>query len=359
MISPALLARASSVPRERLRSLVETELGRAESFRALPRERQRKIASDTQRVLEFIADPSAGLAGVPAEALADPAPATFAPPSGIDEQVNKDFDASAVQQGTQQFEQLVDTVDFPRFVAGLIEGVFTSIVDSSIRQMNAYGAMLENVVKSVEQFARENISEQDARQGLADRFPDVLRLGDGPEPRLALNEDVEDGSMPDFRALFGLGSDVDFEDGDSERRLVLAQQVQMARQRQQLLATMVLMGINRIVVTEGEIKASVVFDVKSRDFASRNTNQSADQTQLHRTQKRPGFWNSLFDETTSTTQTTVTTQHADMQNQSVSEVEAKAKLSGSVVVKFRSETFPLERMASALELGAVQEKSER
>ena len=39
----------------------------------------------------------------------------------------------------------------------------------------------------------------------------------------------------------------------------------MARSRQQMLASMVMLGINRIVVTDGLINAKVVFDMRATD----------------------------------------------------------------------------------------------
>lgn len=83
------------------------------------------------------------------------------------------------------------TVDFPEFVSGLIQSVFQSIVDASVQQMDAFEQLLEEVSQSVDQFARE------------------------------------DG------------------EADSAARKI-------APQRQQTLSTMVLMGINRIVVTNAK-----------------------------------------------------------------------------------------------------------
>src|SRR5260370_5843146 len=55
------------------------------------------------------------------------------------------------------------------------------------------------------------------------------------------------------------------EDARAGGRLVPAARTQLATSRQQLLATMVLMGINRIVVTDGRIAAKVLFDFQAKD----------------------------------------------------------------------------------------------
>jgi hypothetical protein len=51
---------------------------------------------------------------------------------------------------------LVDDVDFPAFVADLVKGVFGAIVDSSIRQIEAYGDLLKDVAKSIDEFAKDD-----------------------------------------------------------------------------------------------------------------------------------------------------------------------------------------------------------
>ena len=68
------------------------------------------------------------------------------------------------------FADLVSTVDFPGFVAGLIEGVFHSIVTSSIEQMQAYAELIAQVAQRVDEFMRDNESAADAY--LAQRWPD-------------------------------------------------------------------------------------------------------------------------------------------------------------------------------------------
>ena len=62
---------------------------------------------------------------------------------------------------------------------------------------------------------------------------------------------------------------VDLSDESAELSLVTAAKVEMAKERQQLMATMVLLGINRIVITNGKINAKVVFDIQASDQAKR------------------------------------------------------------------------------------------
>src|SRR4029077_1619507 len=88
--------------------------------------------------------------------------------------VGEKFKAGAVREGVEQFGALVQKVDFPKFVGGLIQNVFQAIVESSIEQMRAYGELIANVAKTVDHFMPDNISAGAGRDWLADRFPDTL-----------------------------------------------------------------------------------------------------------------------------------------------------------------------------------------
>ena len=107
-------------------------------------------------------------------------------------------------------------VELPDFVSRLIKGVFGAIVDASIKQMEAYAELVAGVAKSLNEFSNANISDNQARDHLLDRLPYFFRSSRGRTKRLP---------------------------------------VRFATSRQKLLATMMLMGINRIVVTDGKISA--------------------------------------------------------------------------------------------------------
>jgi len=123
-----------------------------------------------------------------------------------------------VADASSSTDKLVADVNFPDFVSNLLNGVFDSIIDSSIKQMEAYAKLVAGVAKSLDEFANENISDNEARDHLSDRLPQFFPKG---------------STRPKRR------------------------RVKLASNRQQLLATMVLMGINRIVVTDGRISAKI------------------------------------------------------------------------------------------------------
>jgi hypothetical protein len=376
---PAPAALTDTADRDAVRMRVRRTLERTPSFLALPQEDRKKIANDLVTVMSYLSDPAAGRPELEAVAQrVDGGPPATALDATEDlkqrmakqpEQVGKGFVGGAAREGGAVMAQYQKDVDFVGFVSGLIHGVFESIVDTSIKQMKAYGQLLEAVVKSVNEFAHDEVGERAGRDYLASKFPDALKIDDAKGGKLTMKDGIEDNQIPDLKGFLGLKDDVDLEDEEQEKQAVEAAQLKMARLKQQQLATMVMLGINRIVVTEGEIKATVVFDVKSRDVAHREAGATMDDTQTHYDSKydyqykrEKSFWGTSSSGSGSGSNevnTRVSTAHADSKDSSDSKLDAQAKLTGFVQVKFKSETFPLERMASPTEMGVLQERAQK
>ena len=341
-------------------------LDRSESYRLLPPGQRASVRSGLLNTVAYLSDPAAGQ-----PALAQPLEESqqqqkqtgvqqFKELTGSQKLVQKDFQAGALTAGTTAFKEMVGAVDFPKFVSGLIEGVFTSIVDSSIRQMQAYQKLLEAVVKSVEEYANDHITENQARDYLQDRFPDTLSVEvDAGQPKLAIKDEAPEGGLDRVKAAMG-GQDqeVDLDDEESERALVRKAQLEMARMRQQQLSTMVLLGINRIVVTDGLINAKVVFDMKASDVAQRTNTASMYDTQLQtRTSTEGGGW--LSGDSTQTEDRHRTMVYSATDDTSEAKAQIKANLSGEVRVNFKSETFPLEKLASSGQITTLGERAQK
>jgi len=304
----------------------------------------------------------------------------------------------ATRAGVENMVGLVQGVNFPGFVSGLIQGVFHSIVDSSIQQMEAYAKLVADVSKSLNQFRDDNTTDNQGRDHLVDQFPDLFQIstdggdafgdfgGDGasaPQPRAVLRENVDERSavdrlnrsLPLDKPLTGLDDDV------VEAALVPAARTQLATGRQQLLATMVMMGINRIVVTDGKISAKVVFDFKASDnrrFASSATKfdyakDSAGNLQTTSTysgdyegKSEGGSYSKSADSedrrdasyyskgSYKYSQQPVVTLQSTSKLMDDSQLQTKASLTGSVEVNFKSDYLPLEKMANPENIAAIQ-----
>lgn len=393
MITQQSLDRLRGAPLAEVRQHVREILEATPSFKALEGDERKTIANSMVNVMAYMVHPSGGDDSLRRAAerqdRADLSRAMADPVKYDDKQyqsnvqtpnlpqsrgqVGNEMQGGLARKAGQAMAQNVKDVDFPKFVSGLIEGVFTSIVNSSIKQMHEFGKYLQMVAMTVRDFASENVPMNEARDNLAAKYPQALQTqGQGPNKKLQRRPGVDDAKMPNFKELFGL-DDADPDDEDSELEIVQAHQLTMARQRQQMLATMVLMGINRIVVTDGEIKASVEFSVTSHEGASRELTGTTEDVQRHfDTQSESAyeyeydrsFWGtdgsgSGSNRNRSATNVRVASATSGLTEKSDAYMDSKAKLTGFVHVKFKSETFPLEKMASQVEFDAVQANSKR
>lgn len=335
------------IVRDRVREMLMS----TPAFRKMPEPQRRELAQGMVRVASYIVGGEHG-DNAPSNALVGTALANDKRPDTASGDM-KNSGAAAATAGGAALADLVSKVDFPKFVAGLVDGVFNAIVNASIKQMEAYAELVKNVAKSVDEFMKDNVSENQARDYLADKYPDQLEINtQSGDPRVALRPGADDAQMPDFFADLGLPAPSGSVDDQAvEEQLVPAARRRLAMDRQQMLATMVMMGINRIVVTDGSIKASVVFDLNTKDAVQRahDVARTATFQEQETTRRRPGFFGwfsgySTSDRNTNFTVQTVTNDKDDSQ----ASVDMKAKLAGEVNVRFKSETFPLEKMTELL-----------
>jgi len=343
-----------------VRTAVRALLEQSEAFRALPLAEQKTLANHMVKVGSFLAEP--GWLDSPATAQplaekkqADPVEDLKKRLAGDQGQVGDDFKAGAVREGVEAFGQMVQKVDFPAFVSGLVQGVFKAVVDASIEQMRAYGELLSATAKTVDQFAQDHITDGQARDYVAGRYPSAVQVetdGDAPA-RLRPKGDGEEAV--DLGKAFKVGREVDLNDDESETALVNAARLEMAQSRQQLLATMVLLGINRIVVTDGRITATVVFDMRADVVAARHAKAEMHDQQKSHSQVGVGgaFGWGL---SASAGQSHVATVSSAVDDTSASKAEVKANLTGEVRLNFKSETFPLDRM---VDTGGMQLLNQR
>src|SRR6185503_3825458 len=166
------------------------------------------------------------------------------------------FTAQGAREGAAVAGALLDAVNFPEFCAGLINGVFHSIVQSSIEHMEAYANLVADVSKSLNQFRDDNTTQNQGRDHLVEQFPDMFQLsmdgggfdmggfgdqGAAPGPRVVLREGVDERVAIDrLNSTLPLEKPISRLDDDLiEALLVPAARTQLATGRQQLLATMV------------------------------------------------------------------------------------------------------------------------
>jgi hypothetical protein len=122
---------------------------------------------------------------------------------------------------------------------------------------------------------------------------------------------------------------------------------------------MVLMGVNRLVVTDGSISASVLFELNTTDSVTKHYNRASTyhDKNVTETTTKPSWWGWFGGSTTQNDDTTNFTVTTTRSEDSTAKAELHAKLAGKVDVRFRTDAFPLERMADVLQINKINAKA--
>jgi hypothetical protein len=105
------------------------------------------------------------------------------------------------------------------------------------------------------------------------------------------------------------------------------------------------MGLNRIVVTDGKISASVVFTLNTTDAIEREKSRSMTFEAKTKYKRKSNPW---FRPKTSYSRDTKLNIETTQDEDSEARVELKTTMKGNVDLRFKSETFPLEKMVDML-----------
>jgi hypothetical protein len=243
--------------------------------------------------------------------------------------------------GARAVQALREAIDFPTFVTSLIQGIFESIMMSNIHQMERLSDLLDNVGMSSADFDQANIDDNAAIQWSLSRFP---FLTSGDEGVLQLRQGVELQSvLPQIRAALGPTVNVSsIDDSDLNATLLPLVRAKLGHSRLTTLATLVQLGLQRIVVDEGRMHASMDLRVDTsqmseRDRASRQDWRVNAAASGH---YGMGIWG--VSASVSTSIGRVESDHQYTQQQ----LASRAGLRSSVDLAFRTEQIPLDRMAS-------------
>ena len=395
-VPPPVSAEALDVTRQEVRKLLES----SEAFAQLSPDKREQLAKGMVRIASYLAEPD-GVRLKPAQQ--SPQVRALAGNSNYSARGNNTsedgkFTAQGAREGAAVAGALLQQVNFPEFCAGLINGVFHSIVQSSIEQMEAYAKLVADVSKSLNDFRDENTTQNQGRDHLVSQFPDLFQLsmdtgdfafgdeqasgGASAGPRVTVREGVDERravdrlnqSLPLERPLERLDDDL------VEALLVPAARTQLASSRQQLLATMVMLGINRIVITDGKLSAKVMYDFQARDnMQYRRSAQQFDYGDQYATtssgdyessteggersssySKDAGYQSSVRDGSYYSKGTYKTTSQPVLKMASASQtsidasLQTKASLAGTMEVNFKSDYLPLEKMANPESIAAIQ-----
>jgi hypothetical protein len=320
--NPAVLAAV----RRKVRALLEQSPGMAEASPELRKEVARKMVSVAMMAANLIAEDDR------LTAAAQAAPALAAA---------QEF-GDATRAAGKTFQDIRRAIDFPTYVTSLITGVFQAISTSNINQLTAISDLLDNVAASQDEFESSNVRDRDVVIWVVQKFP-FIKSTDGTDLELA-----EDVLIDDKKTLLKAGLEASdgeigkIDAGDLLGTLGTLARRKMARDRQQVLGTLVQMGLQRIVVDEGRLHASMEMRVDTRSVAERDRS-SRNEAWLETGASANvgvGMWGASAHVNTGFS--TVQSDHES----SKEEIATRAGLRSSVDLAFRTEQIPLDKFAN-------------
>ena len=339
-------------PPVQVRGAIRDLLTASAGFRSLDPATRRELAQGLVKIgtaaLALVSECAAAAGAQPRPALAQA------------QSAGSDFSGVAAQRVAGTTREILNAVSFPRFVTELITGVFKALVDTNQQQLHAYVDLIRNVAASTEGFAEANVGTAGARQWLAERFPGAFVVegesdpfaepGQSLTPEEQAERDAETrlrlrpgAAMPGEGALrmaLGLGPEVALPGGDPESLVPVARGA-LARNRQQMLSTMVMLGLQRIVIDSGRLHASMRFHIDTRSAAADDRGSSFDLRNEVDASGRFGFGPWGVDARVKNTIGYVSTQRT----QTTEEMNTDLDLGSSVELVFRTDYLPLERLA--------------
>jgi hypothetical protein len=359
---PGLASTLTPTVREAVRRLLLS----SEAFRALAPEQRRAAAQAMVRVCDTAAallSEEAAMDAHVASSAAAPPPA-HRPVAMAQATAGQAYSGVATDRLAGTTRAILNAVSFPRFVTELINGVFKALVDSNQQQMSSYVELIGNVASSVDGFADANLAPVQARRWLVDRFPGSFTL-DGDSSGGGDGSDTSDGSdgpqlrmrdgaaMPPegaLRAGLGLGPNESIPSGDPETALLPFARRALAQQRQQMLASMVMLGMQRIVIESGRLNAAMRFHIDTRSAATADEGSRFDEQ--NKVDASVGFkvgpWG--VDAKMTNTIGYVSTQ----QTQTTEATNTELDLNSSVELYFKTDYLPLERLAGAGQVDRIR-----
>lgn len=263
-------------------------------------------------------------------------------PSNPTKPKEKATDAIARRAGA-----LMDEIAFPTFVASLVHGTYDAIVDSSIKQVEGFAELVSAVSKPLDQFAAENVTPGQVRAWLVEQFPQDITLiqQDGAYTLAPLRAPDADPASPVWLTEFDLAGEDLTADLLEERVMPVARE-RLAQNRLSTLSTMVLLGMQRIIVKDGSLSASLRFKAQAADRAAVQY-ATGNDPQTGGTQ-----WGTRGNDGAITTVSTVAVN-------AQSDSELKAEVTGNVRINFASETLPLDRFVDDAQRALLERHSRK
>ncbi|HEX2532102.1 MAG TPA: hypothetical protein VHK69_00125 [Chitinophagaceae bacterium] len=244
------------------------------------------------------------------------------------------------EESVDAFEDLVDSVDFPKFVADLLKAVFDANITVMKKQTDDYIRLMREATKGVADFVKK-VKDDDTFAYLAETK--------GNQFNISMEKDANGGQK--MTLTNPEGEPVDMEDNEVKAKIMEAK-IAMAKEHRAALREVILMGVTRLVVEKGEVEAGVEF----RITANRNSTKSKNSQNINTTNAQMeyggGFMGAIFGGPSGSVSMTNTNIQVNASNKEAKD-ELFAKLHGKVNIKFKTDYFKLDNFAQMYADGGV------
>jgi len=312
--------------KDEARAKARQVLSLSKAFQVLPIDEQKSIYFDL--VQEYMGRPAGN-----GSALARP----LATDSG-EEMGYKKYDPG-FQGDTRAFKELVDSVDFPKFVADLLKAVFDANLKVMKTQTDSYIKLMKEATKSTADFIKK-VKDDDALAKLAESKSDKYNVTTEKNP---------DGSQK-LALVNPSGDKVDHDDAEVKRD-ILETKLAMAKEHRAALREVLLMGVTRLVLEKGEIEAGVEFSVKaSRESKAHHDDQNISTVETSNEYESP--LGGLFGGPSGSMEMTNTNIQVNTSDKKATD-DLSATLKGKVNIKFKTDYFKLDNFANMYADGGV------
>jgi hypothetical protein len=240
---------------------------------------------------------------------------------------------------TTAFKDLVDSVDFPKFVADLLKAVFDANLKVMKTQTDTYIKLMKEATKSSADFIKKVKDEESfakLAESRSDQYNVTTERGADGTTKLALTDPK--------------GDKLDPEDAEVKRHILEAK-INMAKEHRAALREVLLMGVTRLVVKKGEIEAGVEFTIKAnRASTAHHEDQNVNTASLNMDYEPPLF--GLFGGPSGSLSVNNTNIQINTSEKKATD-DLSAKLTGKVKIEFATDYFKLDNFATMYADGGV------
>jgi hypothetical protein len=240
---------------------------------------------------------------------------------------------------TAAFNELVDSVDFPKFVADLLKAVFDANLKVMKQQTDAYIKLMKEATKSTADFIKK-VKDDDTFARLAESRSDQYNV---------ISEKQADGSTK-LALTNPQGDKADTEDAEVKRHILEAK-INMAKEHRAALREVLLMGVTRLVVRKGVVEAAVEFSVKAtRESKAHHEDQNINVATTHTEFESP--LGGIFGGPSGSLDIQNTNIQVNTSDKKATD-DLSATLKGKVNIEFATDYFKLDNFANMYADGGV------